>query len=95
MPQRKALRVLPEPVGAQMSVLAPEAIFGQPAAWAGVGTSNEASNQRLVGSLKSARGVDFALESVAMLNRSSLCTPPATDGGAHEGGGMHSSIVGR
>ena len=46
MPQRKLARVLPEPVGAQISVLAPPAIAFQPPAWAGVGPSKEASNQR-------------------------------------------------
>ena len=50
---------MPEPVGAQISVLAPEAIFGQPSACAGVGASNEASNQRLTGSLNGANGVDL------------------------------------
>jgi hypothetical protein len=48
IPQRKALRVLPDPVGAQISVFAPDAILGQPAACAGVGASNDASNQRRV-----------------------------------------------
>ena len=42
MPQRKALRVLPDPVGAQIRVFAPDAIFGQPAACAGVGASKDA-----------------------------------------------------
>ena len=42
MPQRNAASVLPEPVGAQISVLRAEAIAGQPCAWAGVGASNDA-----------------------------------------------------
>src|SRR4051812_5228799 len=50
IPHRKAASVLPEPVGAQISVCAPEAIFGQPSACAGVGAANEASNQRLTAS---------------------------------------------
>ena len=49
MPQRKAARVFPEPVGAQIRVCSPEAIAGQPAAWAGVGASNDSSNQRRTG----------------------------------------------
>ena len=49
MPQRKLARVLPEPVGAQISVLAPLEIASQPPAWAGVGPSKEASNQRRTG----------------------------------------------
>ena len=52
MPHRNALSVLPEPVGAQISVIAPDANYGQPFAWAGVGASNEASNQRLTGAEK-------------------------------------------
>ena len=49
MPQRNEASVLPEPVGAQISVCAPEAIAGQPAACAGVGASNEASNHLRTG----------------------------------------------
>ena len=60
---------MPEPVGAQISVLAPEAIFGQPCAWAGVGASNDASNQRRVRSLKAANGSDFTLDFGIGLNR--------------------------
>ena len=56
MPHRNAASVLPEPVGAQISVLAPAAIFGQPCAWAGVGAANEASNQRRTGSENGSRG---------------------------------------
>src|SRR3954449_4185444 len=52
MPQRKLASVLPEPVGAQMSVLFPLEIAFQPPAWAGVGPSKEASNQRRTGALK-------------------------------------------
>src|SRR5687767_15817169 len=49
MPARKAARVFPDPVGAQISAFLPEAIAGQPPAWAGVGASNEASNHALTG----------------------------------------------
>ena len=56
MPQRNEASVLPEPVGAQISVCAPEAIAGQPAAWAGVGASNDASNHLRTGSEKGSRG---------------------------------------
>ena len=56
IPQRNAASVLPEPVGAQISVLAPVAIAGQPAACAGVGPSKERSNQARVRSLNAARG---------------------------------------
>ncbi len=37
IPQRNAVSVLPDPVGAQISVLSPVAIAGQPSCWAGVG----------------------------------------------------------
>src|SRR4051812_35219728 len=46
MPQRNAASVFPEPVGAQISGLLPAAIDAQPPVWAGVGPSNDDSNQR-------------------------------------------------
>src|SRR5690606_21477795 len=64
--------VLPEPVGAQINVLAPEAIAGQPCACAGVGASKEAENQRRTGSEKGASGSDFALGLGDTVNRPSL-----------------------
>jgi hypothetical protein len=63
-------------VGAQIRVLAPEAIFGHPCAWAGVGASNDASNQRRVRSLKAANGSDFTLDCATVLNRLILRTGP-------------------
>ena len=61
MPQRKLARVLPEPVGAQISVWAPLEIAFQPPAWAGVGPSKDPSNQRRTGALKGASGSDSAV----------------------------------
>lgn len=61
MPQRNAARVLPEPVGAQISALAPLEIAFQPPAWAGVGPSKEASNQRRTGALKGVSGSESRL----------------------------------
>ena len=61
IPQRKPASVLPEPVGAQISALAPPEIASQPPAWAGVGPSKEASNQRRTGALNGASGSDPAL----------------------------------
>jgi hypothetical protein len=58
MPQRKEASVLPEPVGAQISVWAPLEIAFQPPTWAGVGPSKEDSNQRRTGALKGASGSD-------------------------------------
>ena len=52
---------MPEPVGAQISALAPPEIASQPPACAGVGRSKEASNQRLTGALNGASGSDPAL----------------------------------
>ena len=40
----KAARVLPEPVGAAISVCRPRAMAGQPLAWAGVGSSKRSRN---------------------------------------------------
>ncbi len=56
IPQRKLARVLPEPVGAQISALSPPEIASQPPAWAGVGPSKEASNQRRTGALNGPSG---------------------------------------
>ena len=42
---RKAVRVLPLPVGAQMSVCWPPVMAGQPCTWAGVGAGNDVANQ--------------------------------------------------
>ena len=61
IPQRKLASVLPEPVGAQISVWAPPEIAFQPPACAGVGPSKEASNQRRTGALNGASGSDSAV----------------------------------
>ena len=66
------MSVLPEPVGAQISVLSPEAIAGQPLSWAGVGASNEASNQRLTGAENGSSAVDVSVGFEAMSNPLSL-----------------------
>src|SRR3954447_17017079 len=73
IPHRNEARVLPEPVGAQISVCSPEAIAGQPAACAGVAASNEASNQRRTGSEKGSRG-DFGVVGGLMANLLTLPT---------------------
>jgi hypothetical protein len=66
-------------VGAQISVLAPLAIFGQPAAWAGVAASNERSNQSRVRSLNgtgsTASGVAFGSEGKPPILRSARRQP--------------------
>ena len=68
MPQRKAARVLPEPVGAQINAFAPPDIASQPPVCAGVGPSNEASNQRLTGALNGASGSESTVEFESMVN---------------------------
>ncbi len=77
MPQRNAARVLPEPVGAQISALAPPEIASQPPAWAGVGPSKEASNQCRTGSLKGASGSDPAPAFASVVNPPILRRMPA------------------
>ena len=52
---------MPDPVGAQISALAPPEIAAQPPACAGVGPSKEASNQRRTGALNGASGSDPTL----------------------------------
>src|SRR5438270_9715858 len=46
--QRKAVRVLPVPVGASMRVDSPRAMAGQPSRWGGVGWSKTARNHAAV-----------------------------------------------
>lgn len=43
------MSVLPEPVGARISVCSPDAMAGQPCSWAWVGAAKEVSNQSLTG----------------------------------------------
>src|SRR4029453_16706425 len=45
MPHRNAASVLPDPVGARVSVWSPPAMAGQPWDWAGVGAGKLVSNQ--------------------------------------------------
>jgi hypothetical protein len=42
--ERNAVRVLPEPVGAQISVCSPSAMWGHPSIWGGVGAGNDDAN---------------------------------------------------
>ena len=49
MPHRKAVSVLPEPVGASTSVCSPEAMGGQACTWASVGAANVVENQAWTG----------------------------------------------
>jgi hypothetical protein len=41
---RKAASVLPDPVGAQISVCSPARMCGHPSTWGGVGDGNELAN---------------------------------------------------
>ena len=90
IPQRKAASVFPEPVGAQISVLAPLEIAGQPPACAGVGASNDFSNHLRTGA-ENGSSACFALafrsEANPLILRTGasgqtrlpgLCLPPMT-----------------
>ena len=55
MPPKTAVSVLPDPVGARISVWSPAAMAGQPCSWASVGAGNELVNQARTGSLKRSR----------------------------------------
>src|SRR5215212_6740169 len=68
IPHRNAASVLPDPVGAQIRAFSPAVIGGHPFAWAGVGASNDASNQRRTGSLNGASGLDSAVAEDMALN---------------------------
>ena len=61
MHQRKAVSVLPLPVGARMSVDSPRAIAGQPRVCGGVGASNDAAEPFGDGRLETAREHRFAV----------------------------------
>ena len=50
MPQRKAVSVLPEPVGARISVCSPLAIAGHPCSCALVGAGKDEENHAWTGS---------------------------------------------
>src|SRR5450631_2645517 len=52
--QRKAVRVLPVPVGARIRALSPRAITGHPMRWGAVGASNTALNHSAVTGWKQA-----------------------------------------
>src|SRR5215218_139067 len=54
MLHRKAVSVLPDPVGARISVCPPWAMAGQPCDWTAVGSGNDVANQARVGSEKAA-----------------------------------------
>src|SRR5579859_912952 len=54
--QRKAVRVLPVPVGARIRVLSPLAMTGQPWRCGAVGASKTSRNQRAVTGWKLAKG---------------------------------------
>ena len=75
MPQRKLARVLPEPVGAQISAFSPPAIAAQPPAWAAVGPSKEASNQRRVAAENGASGSESVLGFARVANPPILRRP--------------------
>ena len=50
MPQRNAVSVLPDPVGASIRVCSPAAMAGHPSSWAWVGAGNEEPNHARTGS---------------------------------------------
>src|SRR5512145_2902651 len=53
MHHRKAVRVLPLPVGERIRVDSPRAMAGQPRLWGGVGVANEARNHSATAGWKS------------------------------------------
>ncbi len=62
MPQRNAASVLPEPVGALISVCSPEAIAGHACACAAVGSAKARVNQSRTCGVKGASGIGGASE---------------------------------
>ena len=88
MPQRKADSVLPEPVGARISVCSPLAMAGQPCACAGVASGNDVLEP---GSHRRRE----RLERIRRGHGSRLPTPPDTacQGSATGRGGWRSPTV--
>src|SRR3954452_20604894 len=80
IPQRKLASVFPDPVGAQISVWAPLEIASQPPAWAGVGPSKEASNQRRVAAENGASGSFFVVAFALVANPPILRRPKGWSG---------------
>ena len=60
---RNAASVLPDPVGAQISVCSPAAMAGQPCAWAAVGSAKVERNQSAVAGVKPVSGSVSGAES--------------------------------
>src|SRR4051812_11648512 len=61
MPQRNAARVLPDPVGARISVWSPAAIGGQPWSWASVGAAKLDSNHARTGAENRSSGTRYTI----------------------------------
>src|SRR5580704_11371539 len=57
MQARKAAKVLPEPVGAEISVVRPARMCGHPCSWGSVGVPNRWTNQSRTRGCAQARGV--------------------------------------
>ena len=91
MPTRKAASVLPEPVGAAISVSSPAAIEGQPRACGSVGPSGKRrSNHVRIAGWKSASpsiGIECTLWPAAVVSR----VGPRRDGARAAGSGDHAA----
>src|SRR5262249_17993980 len=80
---RNAASVLPEPVGAAMSVWRPSRIAAQPCSWAGVGVPRVSENQRWMAGWKDSRDMsrrhlynsgEFLIRQLKMQLRQSFMT---------------------
>ncbi len=61
MTARKAVRVLPLPVGAAIRVWSPVAMAGQPRDWGSVGASNREANQAWIRGWKEETDIDGSI----------------------------------
>ena len=82
MPHRNAVSVLPDPVGARISVCSPAEMAGQPRSWASVGAGNEDVNHARTGSENRSRAAiaeayGRASDKLPPAARPALATPPA------------------
>ena len=88
-PQRNAASVLPEPVGAVMSVCSPVAIAGQACAWTSVGPSKAEANQSRTAGVNCDSGTSAQasrqLRPVSVRNATETEAPPGLRAAGHAG----------
>ena len=75
MQTRNAARVLPEPVGAEMRVVSPRRMLGQPSIWGSVGVPNFAVNHSCTRGCAQASASWIGADSTASSTGIRYCSP--------------------